>query len=265
MLQRILTRLVLEQRLGHTGAVILSDADEQDEEYFLRFDREAFVLFNKEKLTKQSIKKSMEAESLNPNAIHRLILDFLLKTGMHEEAMTFAGEVGINFSSSRLYLIFKAAEELEGLIEQRCIDEVVSRLNQLDPRILAFNRMLNVQLLLLKLDATDKESMAQLISQAIVPLIERCPDAEERERLTNYIEKCIGGLFFRGKLPLIPSDVMEAIRKGLYKNSNLGVSSKLEELVEVLATMQEVLGESCEFKHIDECELFRINDELSQI
>lgn len=269
MLQRILTRLVLEQRLGHAGAVILSDADEQDEEYFLRFDREAFMLFNKEKLSKQVIKKSMEEEFVNPNAVNRLILDFLLKTGMHEEALIFAGEVGIDLANSHFYHIFRVIELLESLLEQRHIDKLINHLNEFDPRILAYNRLLHIQLLLFKLEETEKidslNEVTQLINHRVLPIIEGCTDNSERERLIHFIEKSIGSIFFQRKLPMSESDVMDGVREGLYEKSNLGASSKLEKLVEMSAAIQEVLKESCELRHIDECELFRLNDELSEI
>jgi len=268
MFQRVLTRLVLEQRHGHIGAIIPSDADEQDDEYLMRFDRGEFMLFNREKLSKQTIKKSMEEEFINPNAIIRLILDFFLKTGMHEEALSFAEEVGIDLANSHSYHVFKVVERLEDLLETRQIDQLIAELNDFDPRILAYNRLLNIQLLLFKVDeievANSPGSATWLIHNHVLPIIEASTDREEREKLTLVVEKSVGGMLFQRRLPATESDVMDTIRKSLYEKSNLGTNPKIEQLIETSLAIQEVLRECCELKLLDECELFRIKNELKE-
>lgn len=262
MLHRILSRLMEEQRLTRLDSENYSD---NDLDLYTR-NNEANFLPLKATLTREDFHKLMEKEQFSPIVLNKLIIDFFVKLGMKEEALTFAQELGSSISFKSELKIHQACSELGELFDSGRIEEAIKLVEEIVPGIFERRKDLLLQVLSLKLfnrgNDTDFLSLKNSLKSDLMHLASSGRNDEERQLLSSQLECIVGSFLFKKRAPFAADELIQNISREMFSAVGISQRTKIEELLSLLLASQESLSDVCEFSHFTEDGLFKITEEL---
>lgn len=247
MINRIISRLIQEHRYFRLGSEEDSNTEELSDVIF-QSEMESLTS-PKEYITKKQFIDTIAKVRIKPNNIQKLVLNYLIKNEMMEEAIIFASESGIDLSKVNEFKMKKICQEIASLFIADEIDSTIESIDQVNKEILQKNPLLKFKIKCFKLNKLKKvdfESVNKFVIRELTSIAAESTDCQAKSEIISNLENTIGQFYMTNEFMMKKSDVLAEIVKEILNYCDIKKTSKIDELIYLLTKVQKSVKKNAE-------------------